>query len=206
MFILRSSSPFRALWSQPRAVEAPVEAAATETATAEESLETALPEEPTGAPFIDQGLPLPLDYPVDIIRAMMQDPFRIFIYWRVREQNLKALTRYLSAADAAEFRTTLKLRETAAGNEAYFNVGREGRYWMMVFPDREYEFEMGVRSPKHGYIALVRSNRVRTPRGTVSPERASEPEYRLTPPQFLNVLEASGFSAEQLLDTTIAAM
>jgi hypothetical protein len=221
MFILRSSSPFRAIWSQPRPVEAPVAAAVTEIAplakpleeplaepleeSREELLEVAPPEEPTSEPFIDQGLPLPEDYPVDIIRAMMQDPFRIFIYWRVREQSLKALTRYFSEADAAEFRTTLKLREVAGGNEAFFEVGRQGRYWMTVFPDREYEFEVGVRSPKHGYIALVRSNRVRTPRGTVSPERAPESEYRLTPPQFMNVLEASGFAADQLYDVTIAA-
>lgn len=212
MFILRSSSPFRAIWSQPRPVEAPA-AAATEVAPLAEppeeplaeSLEAAPLAEPTGAPFIDQGLPLP-DYQVDIIRAMMQDPFRIFIYWRVRDQSLKALTRYFSAADAAEFHTTLKLREIAGGNEAFFDVGPQGRYWMMVLPDREYEFELGVRSQSHGYIALVRSNRVRTPRGTVSPERAPEPEYRLTPPQFLNVLEASGFAAEQLLDVTIAAV
>ena len=157
-------------------------------------------------PFIDVGLPVPETYNVDIVRALIQDPFRVFIYWEVRQESLNGLTRFFSADEAARFQVTLKLIEIEGGNEAFFEVGLRGRYWMMVFPDREYEFEIGVRSPEHGYITLIKSNRVRTPRGTVSPQPAADPEYHLSPPQFLDVLEASGFSTAQALDITITAL
>src|SRR5215470_7192038 len=157
-------------------------------------------------PFIDQGLPVPETYDIDILRALLQDPFHIFIYWEVREESLKSLTHYFSPEDAAEFRTTLKLRDVEGGQEAFFNVGYRGRYWMTVFPDREYEFEIGVRSNKHGYISLLRSNRVRTPRGSISPETDQAAQYRLSPPEFIAVLESTGFAVEQALDITVSAM
>ena len=192
MFILRSSSatlavqqtPAPEVKAKPVSVDAP----------------------PEDEPFIDVGLPVPENYDVDIIRALLQDPFRVYIYWDVRQESLNGLTHLFSAEEAARFRVTLKLIEVEGGSEAFFEVALRGSYWMMVFPDREYEFEIGVRSPEHGYIALIKSNRVRTPRGTVSPEPAVEPEYQMSAPQFLDVLEASGFSAVQALDLKVSAL
>jgi Domain of unknown function (DUF4912) len=197
MFILKPSSPMRMLSLKPKDDQQP---------DPTEEAEVVLALEPSGEPFIDEGPPLPDSYDVDIIRAMLQDPFRIYIYWEVREESLKALTRYFSEEEAGRFKTTLRLTEIEGGNEAFFDVGRNGSYWMVVFPDREYEFEIGVRADGHGYIPLVRSNRVRTPRGTVSPEPDKEPEYKLSPPEFMSVLEATGFAAEATLDVTIRAM
>jgi hypothetical protein len=157
-------------------------------------------------PFIDLGLPVPDSYETDIMRAMVQDPFRVFIYWEVREENLQALTSLFSPEEVATFTTVLKLREMNGGQEAFFNVGRRGRYWMMVFPDRRYQFEIGVRSPLHGYISLISSNAVHTPRGTISPVTADEAEYKLEPVEFFEIMEKSGFGPEQSLDITVAAM
>jgi len=78
----------------------------------------------------------------DIVRAMLQDPFRVFVYWEVRDESLKALTRYFSPDEVAGFKVVLKLIELTGPNEAFFEVERRGRYWLMVFPDREYEFEI----------------------------------------------------------------
>jgi hypothetical protein len=197
MFILRPSSPIRPASLKPKPPGRP---------DRPEEAKIVPAGEPAGEPFIDEGMPLPDSYDVDIIRAMLQDPFRIFIYWEVRESSLKALTRYFSEEDAAKFKTTLKLIEIEGGDEAFFEVSHHGRYWMTVFPEREYVFEIGVRSPAHGYIPLVRSNRVRTPRGTVSPESDDEGEYKLSPPEFIDVLGASGFAADQSLDITVRAM
>ena len=183
MFILRPSSPFRSSELEP--------AAETEEIKADEH-------------FVDVGLPIPETYEIDIIRALIQDPFRVFIYWEVREASLGALTEYFLPEDVETFEVVLRLFEVEGRNEAFFNVSHTGRYWMMVFPDREYEFEIGVRSPVHGYIPLVRSNRVRTPRGTVSPEQAEETEYHLEPARFVEVIEASGFAPEQSLSITVA--
>ena len=196
MFILRPSSHTRPAVAKPSAPPPKAE-------------EATLPVEldsPPDTPFIDEGLPIPESYDTDIIRAMIQDPFRIFIYWEVRPESLEALTRYFAPEEIAGFSITLKLTETGGRNEAFFEVSQKGRYWMMVFPDRDYEFEIGVRSLKHGFISLIRSNRVRTPRGTVSPETADQLEYRLSPPEFIDIIEASGFAAEQSLNITVAAM
>ncbi|HWP45204.1 MAG TPA: DUF4912 domain-containing protein [Blastocatellia bacterium] len=195
MFILRPSSAFK---------RAEIEPAPGVAAVPSETIE-ASPEVPSKEPFIDRGLPIPASYDIDIIRALLQDPFRIFIYWEVREESLKSLTRLFTPEEAKTFRVVLKLRDIEGRQEVYFDVGRIGRYWMMVFPDREYEFEIGVRSDAYGYIMLIRSNRVRTPRGTVSAETAEEPEYSMSPAEFVDVIEASGFSAEQSLSITLAA-
>ena len=192
MFVLRPSSPLRL-------PQRPLEPARRTESKAETEI-------PTQEPFIDRGLPLPETYDVDIIRAMLQDPFRIFIYWEVRDQSLQALTRYFAPDDAQTFRTTLKLIELGEGHQVFFDVSHNGRYWLQVFPDRQYQFEIGVRSPKHGYISLVRSNIVQTPRGTVSSERATETQFQLSPPDFIEILEATGFGAQQTLDVTLAAI
>ncbi len=193
MFVLRPSSAFGAAPVKPIEPDQP-------------AAEPIPVSEASDQPYIDEGLPVPESYGVDIIRALLQDPFRIFIYWEVRPESLKGLTRIFSEAEAADFRPTLKLRDMDGGQEAFFEVGPRGRYWMMVFPDRTYEFEMGVRSPEHGYISLVRSNQVRTPRGTVSPAVAPEPQYQMTTPEFIDVLQASGFAPEQAMDITVAPM
>jgi hypothetical protein len=134
---------------------------------------------------------------------MLQDPFRVFVYWHVRQESLNALTRFFSPQEVAGFTTVLKLIETSGPAEAFFEIGRQGRYWLTVYPDREYEFEIGVRSPIHGYISLIRSNRVRTPRGTVSPEPAKEDDYRLSPPEFMRILEITGFSADRAFSLAV---
>jgi hypothetical protein len=186
MFVLRPSSPIRT-----RKTESPViSAAAGERGHAEGGLPG-----PDGT--------FPQGYDVDIVRVMLQDPFKVFVYWHVREESITALTRYFSPQEVAGFNTVLRLIETTGPAEAFFEIGRQGRYWLTVYPDREYEFEIGVRSPIHGYISLIRSNRVRTPRGTVSPEPAKEEDYRLSPPEFMQILEITGFSADRMLSLAI---
>lgn len=157
-------------------------------------------------PFIDHGPPVPESYDIDIIRAMVQDPFRIFVYWEISEQSIKTLAHYFSAEEEAAFQITLKLIEIDRSEEASFDVDRQGSYWMMVRPDREYEFEMGVRSPGRGDISLMRSNRVHTPNETISRVAPNEAEYRLSPQQFTKVLEASGFTANHVSKTPDAPM
>jgi len=186
MFVLRPSSPTRT-----RKLDSPVISAAPADRGHTEG----------GPPGPDQTFPE--GYDVDIVRVMLQDPFRVFVYWHVREESINALTRYFSPDDVSGFSIVLRLIETTGPAEAFFGVGRQGRYWLTVYPDREYEFEIGVRSPIHGYISLIRSNRVRTPRGTVSPEPAKEEDYRLSPPEFMQILEITGFSADRTLSLAV---
>ncbi|MBI3651674.1 MAG: DUF4912 domain-containing protein [Acidobacteria bacterium] len=203
MFVLRPSSPFKTAQLVNAQESATPEEASSAASTPKN--EAAIPFV-DAEPFIDLGLPVPASYATDIMRALVQDPFRVFIYWEVRDESLQALTRLFSAAEAQTFTTVLKLRDMQGGQEAFFHVGRRGRYWMTVFPDRLYQFEIGVQSPLHGYISLISSNVVHTPRGTISPVTADEAEYRLEPQEFFEILEKSGFGPEQSLNLTVAAM
>ena len=148
----------------------------------------------TKDPFIDKGLPIPDAYHLDIVRAMIQNPFRVYVYWEAKDESFEALTRYFPPSDVASFQVVLRLIELDKHTEAFFEASKRGNRWIMVFPDHEYEFEIGVRSPIHGYIALVRSNRLRTPRATVSTETLIEDDDRRNVPEFAEVMEASGFS------------
>jgi hypothetical protein len=205
LFVLRPSSPVKAT-PLLKSSESETFSSITLPETQSEALELKAKPSVDAEPFVDLGLPIPDTYGTDIIRAMIQDPFRIFIYWEVREENLDSLKKIFAPEEVATFKTVLKLRDRVGGHEAFFNVERRGRYWMMVFPDREYQFEIGVRSPVHGYISLIASNRIQTPRGTISPVTADEAEYKLEPFEFIEILEKSGFGAEQALDITVAAM
>jgi hypothetical protein len=191
VFVLRPSSPVPAAIPEPQ--------------IAASELPIVLSKDISDEPFIDKGLPIPSNYNLDIIRALIQDPFHVFIYWEVRERSLRSLTRYFSPEDAASFKIVLKLIELDQRIEAFFEVDRRGRYWMMVFPDRRYRFEIGVRSNTHGYISLVRSNEIRTPRGTVSSEPPRETGFEMDPSRFIDILEASGFAASQVRDVTLSA-
>jgi hypothetical protein len=152
-------------------------------------------------PFIDRGRPVPERYDIDIIRAMIQDPFRVFVYWEISELSIQTLNQFFSAENEAAFQITLRLIEVDGPEEASFDVDRLGSYWMTVMPGREYEFEMGVRSSGRGYISLIRSNRVHTPNRTISAVAPSEAEYRSSPQEFAEVLEASGFAGNDLGDS-----
>ena len=189
MFVFRASSPAKP--GRPRSTPQPAsevrDATAARTSPAE--------------PFIDRGLPIPEAYDVDIVRAILQDPFHILIYWETRIESLQALTVGFPPLEADTFRTTLRLIDLS-GYESFFEVGRRGRYWMLVYPDRHYGFEIGVRSPTQGFIPLIRSNRIHTPRGTVSTERAEDREYRLSNEQFTDLFEATGFGAKQTFEAT----
>ena len=120
--------------------------------------------------FIDEGLPLPQSYGVDIIRALLQNPHSIYVYWEISQQSLDHLMASLRPDERSEFRVTLRLIEHKEGREVFFDVARQGNYWMSVYPEREYVFELGLRRAAREFIPLVRSNRVHTPRGTVAPE------------------------------------
>jgi hypothetical protein len=145
--------------------------------------------------FVDSGLPIPEAYDLDIIRAMVQDPYRVFVYWDIRQQSIDGITYFASSDDPPDFQTTLKLIDISDGSESFINVERQGSHWINVSPGREYEFEIGVHTTEHGYRSLMRSNRVHAPNTEVSSLMADRADYRVDPEEFAEVLEASGFSA-----------
>jgi hypothetical protein len=143
-------------------------------------------------PFVDEGPSLPETYNVDIIRAIAQDPFRVFVYWEISDQSITALTQYFSAKDDGTFQLALKLIEDDGRVPSLVDVERQGSYWMNVSPSRDYEFELEAYGARHEVIPLLRSNRVHTPSAHVSRVISNEAEYRSSSCDFAELLRASG--------------
>jgi hypothetical protein len=145
--------------------------------------------------YIDQGLPIPEAYEADTIRALVQDPFHLWVYWEVRERTFTRLQKIFPEQIAATFYPALKITELKLGHTTFIGIDRRGSYWLSVFPDRRYRIEVGLRSHERGYIRLLEADEIGTPRGTVSMELADDPEYQISNRDFAELLRVSGFAS-----------
>ena len=164
-----------------------------------------LEEEIPAEPIADTGLPIPSRYDFDMMRAMTQDPFRIFVYWHLKDDPFARVRKIFPAEDSNGFHTTLKLTDETNNISVFFDAAFAREYWFHVFPNRTYRVELGLRSQRYGYIKLLNSQPVTTPRAAPSDKDAEEPEYRITADDYLRVLREShlvperAFTLEELL-------
>jgi hypothetical protein len=154
-------------------------------------------EEIPAEPIVDTGLPIPSSYPMDLMRALVQDPFHLFVYWQLKDNPFDRLRRIFSDGEVETFHTALKLIDEGAQIAVYFDAAFAREYWFDVFPGRTYRIELGLRSPRYGYIKLLSSQRAETPRDTVSDQAAPEPEYQIAPDDYLHVLRESHILPER---------
>ncbi|MGQ9898034.1 MAG: DUF4912 domain-containing protein [Acidobacteriota bacterium] len=155
---------------------------------------SALPEAPaTNVDAPPQLAPLPDEYETDAIAALVQDPFRMFVYWEARPETVFSVERLFSPEEVATFRPVLRVTERETETETYYPVLYRGSEWFSVFPDRTYLVEFGVHSPQFGFIRLMSAPEKKTPRGTIAPELPPQPEYRISETRFRRMLEVSGF-------------
>ncbi|HKE04794.1 MAG TPA: DUF4912 domain-containing protein [Blastocatellia bacterium] len=154
-------------------------------------------EEIPAEPIADTGLPIPSHYDFDMMRAMVQDPFRIFVYWQLKDDPFERVRKIFPAEGANGFHTSLKLTDETNNISVFFDAAFAREYWFHVFPDRTYQVELGMRSPRYGYIKLLNSQPVTTPRAGPSNKEAEEPEYQITADDFLRVLRESHLVPER---------
>lgn len=154
-------------------------------------------EEVAAEPIVDTGLPIPSHYDFDMMRAIVQDPFRLFVYWQLKDDPFDRLRKMFPAAEAGSFHTVLKLVDETNNISVFFNAAYAREYWFSVFPDRSYRVELGMRSPKYGFIKLLNSQPVRTPRGGPSDQAAPEEQYAIAANEYLEVLRESHLVPER---------
>ncbi|QQS46456.1 MAG: DUF4912 domain-containing protein [Acidobacteriota bacterium] len=154
-------------------------------------MEEIVPEESEAVEIVDTGLPIPAHYDFDLMRAMVQDPFRLFVYWQLRDDPFERLRRIFPKGQSGEFHTVLKLIDETNNIAVFFNAAFTREYWFSVFPDRRYRVEMGLRSDRHGFIRLLSSQPVTTPRGGPSDQVAPEPEYSISADRYIEVIRES---------------
>ena len=146
---------------------------------------------------VDRGLPIPAQYRLDLMRALVQDPFHLFVHWQLKDEPFERLRRIFPPPAAATFQTVLKLVDESNSIAVFFDAGFTHEYWFSVFPDRTYRVELGLRSPQYGFIKLLSSQPVRMPRGAPSDQAAPEPEYQIGADDYLRVLRESHLVPER---------
>jgi hypothetical protein len=154
-------------------------------------------EELPAEPIVDTGLPIPAHYDFDMMHALVQDPFRLFVYWQLKENPYDRLNRIFPAGAQGDFHTALKLIDETTNIAVFFDAAFAREFWFNVFPDRRYRIELGMRSPRYGYIKLLTSQAVQTPRGGPSDQEAVEEEYQIAADDYLQVLRESHLVPER---------
>lgn len=159
----------------------------------------------TAEPEVDRGLPIPDYYDFDMMRALWQDPFRLFVYWQLKDNPFDRLRQIFPADEIGNFHSVLKLVDETTNISSFFNAAFTREYWFSVFPDRRYRVELGIRSPRYGYIKLLSSQTAHTPRGGPSDQAATDDQYFIASDEFIGVLRDShmvsprAFTIEDLL-------
>ncbi len=148
-------------------------------------------------PIIDTGLPIPAHYDIDLMRALVQDPFHLFVHWQLKDNPYDRLRHIFPPGEVETFHTVLKLVDETSAIAVYFDAAFAREYWFNVFPDRTYRVELGVRSPQHGYIRMLSSQPVRTPRGAPSDQAAEEPQFQIAADEYVEVLRESHIVPER---------
>ncbi len=156
-----------------------------------------VPAEIDAEPIVDTGLPIPAHYDLDLIRAVVQDPFHLFVYWQLKDNPFDRLRRIFPPHEVETFNSVLKLIDETNSIAVYFDAAYAREYWFSVFPDRRYRVELGLRSPRHGYIRQMTSLPVTTPRGAPSDQAAEEPEYQIPADEYVDVLRESHLVPER---------
>jgi hypothetical protein len=123
--------------------------------------------------YLDYGPPLPDSYNQDIIVVLIRDPECVFSYWElsgtvvattlqnITKSNLKWILRVHSLSQKSFNDITI------ATPQNYANI--QGNYYLTVFPDTQYQLELGVFTDGNEFISLVKSNIVKTPRLNKAP-------------------------------------
>jgi hypothetical protein len=147
----------------------------------------------------DFGLPIPSSYAVDFMRAMVQDPFHLFVHWQLKDDPFARLKHMFppTAGGPEDFHTVLKLVDETNNIAVFFNAAFANEHWFQVFPDRTYRVELGVKSSRHGFIKLLSSQAVSMPRGAPSDQSADEAEYQIGADDYLRVLRESHLVPER---------
>lgn len=156
-------------------------------------------------PIVDTGLPIPSHYDFDMMRALVQDPFRLFVYWQLKDNPFDRLKRIFPASEIEHFHSVLKLIDETNNISVMVNAAYMREYWFQVFPDRTYRVELGMHSPRYGYIKQLTSQSVQMPRGGPSDKAAEEETYYIGADEYITVLREShlvsdrAYTLEELL-------
>jgi len=127
------------------------------------------------AMFLDFGPSLPGRYGVDQLELMTQSPMRVFAYWELKEATLLAALHSVSVQDRPNFQLLLKWKEKDAATERCLDPGTTASWWFDTLPENRYQLEIGLYWGEYGWLPLLASRELVTPRLALGPAAEEEP-------------------------------
>ena len=145
--------------------------------------------------FLDFGPPLPSRYDVDHLELMTQSPLRVFAYWEVREATIVTALGRILVEDRRNFQLLLKWREKSAGQERFLDPGTTDNWWFDTLPEHRYQLELGLYWSEYGWLPLLSSGELVTPRLALgpAPEEEMPDEYAF----LQNLVQQTGIGLQQ---------
>ena len=154
-----------------------------------------LPEEA----FIDFGPILPNRYDVDQLKLMVQSPLRVFAYWELRETTILMALSSIPVEDRQNFQLFLKWKEMDVGRERCLDAGTAESWWFDTLPEIRYQLELGLYWGEYGWLPLLVSGELVTPRLALGP--ASDGELPHTQAFLEDLVQQTGIGLPH--DTTV---
>ena len=140
---------------------------------------------------IDEPLPEPPAR--DIVRLLVQSPYRLHLYWNFKTDPFTIARRQFPNRD---FRFMVRLVDASSGEiQASEIAGFTRNYWFNSQPARTYQAEVGMFSEARPFIRLLVSDYVQTPRVGASPNVAAS-EFAVNTVDFIQMLDRAGFVAD----------
>lgn len=141
--------------------------------------------------------PLPDTYPVNRARLLAQSPYRLYLYWDLERDPFETLRRAFGHR-ASDYRLVVRLVDLATSGVTLHEAAWNRSQWLNSWPDRPYQVELGLFSPRRAFIRVLSSNVVRTPRAGVAPEADHHPRWSMSPDEFSRILDAAGYTEDAL--------
>jgi hypothetical protein len=145
--------------------------------------------------FLDFGPPLPSRYDVDHLELMAQSPLRVFAYWELREATLVTALGRISVEDRQNFHLLLKWKEKNAARERVLDPGTTDTWWFDTLPESRYQLELGLYWSEYGWLPLLASAELVTPRLALGP--ASKEELPHGQAFLENLVQQTGIGLQQ---------
>ena len=145
--------------------------------------------------FLDFGPPLPSRYDVDHLELMAQSPLRVFAYWELREATIVTALGRISVEDRQNFHLLLKWKESTSTQERFLDPGLTDNWWFDTLPESRYQLELGLYWSEYGWLPLLASAELVTPRLALGP--ASEDERPHSHAFLESLVQQTGIGLEQ---------
>lgn len=113
---------------------------------------------------------LPWNYGDNHIYLMVRDPYWIYSYWEIQKDHQERTLQKLGG-NWDQVWSVLRVYDVTESQPSYFDIilqGLSSSWYVQVQPNRSYVVEIGLLHSDGRYIALARSNQVKTPRSGMS--------------------------------------